>query len=275
MIARNTQVFTLLALSFAGAFCSVGLGQEGEPDGNTAAEFDEEVVVRGRSHAFLRQQFQLAEEAVYARFNEINSNDEFDIHCRREAVTGSRILRRTCQANFWREAQANAGTETVRAMQGGAAIPAEVFLGEALQKRRLLEQEMRQLASEDEELLRALVRLANAAAAMERRAAPVAASDATAARERGAEGGALPYDAARVVDVRVGRESWQHALTSRTFTIAQVHGEISSMRVDCDGGAAPLEWEVGAEWTLPDDWEACTLRVAAARGTSFALYEFD
>jgi hypothetical protein len=144
-----------------------------------AAFVDEEIVVRGRSRALLRMQFELAEDAVYERFNEINSDDEFDIHCRREVTTGSRIQQRVCQGNFWREAQADAGQETARGLQGSASLNPQLFLGEALYKRELLAEEMRRLASEDEQLLQSLVVLANVKLAMDERDLPRPSSVST------------------------------------------------------------------------------------------------
>jgi hypothetical protein len=49
----------------------------------------------------LRIDIERAAEAVFARFNEINSTDDFDIHCRLEKVYG--LLRRSCMSNSWRE----------------------------------------------------------------------------------------------------------------------------------------------------------------------------
>jgi hypothetical protein len=64
-------------------------------------------------------------------------------------------------------------------------------------------------------------------------------------------------------------------LTHPTFTLAQVSGEIDELNLKCGAQAKPLQYERDVEWTLPDDWTACRLRVEAAPGTTFALYEFD
>lgn len=272
------QAFSLLVLCCAGLVCSVGLSQENGPDeGDREATFtpDEEVIVRGRTPATLRLQFEIAEDAVYDRFNEINSDDEFDIHCRQETLTGSRIPRRVCEANFMRAAKADAGQETVRRLQGGNAFNTQQFAGEASYKSQLLAEELEQLAAEDGQLRQALARLANLKQAMEDRGMPLASPESTSSRDATAGEDALPYDAAQAQEVRIGREPWRHALTHRTFTLAHVYGEIRAIDVDCDEQAAQLEWEAGAEWTLPDDWEACTLRVDAPPSTTFSLYEFE
>lgn len=285
MAIVQKRVAALVMLAGVGTASLIGYAQDDEeaesasPNAQVAdsgGTIDEEIVVRGRSLTILRQQLRLAEEAVFARFNEINSDDQFDIHCYEEAPTGSRIRRRLCHPNFWRTAQASAGQEALLAMQGMSALPPEMFVAEAVVKREQLAEEMRRLAMEDEELMQALTRLSNVSAALNQRSIPVRrAADATFDRERAAEDSMLPYDASRVVDVLIGREPWRYELTSRTFTIAQLYGEIFGLDVDCVAGGIRLQWETGAEWTLPDDWGACTLQVQASRGTSFALYEFD
>src|SRR5690606_26403257 len=142
--------------------------------------------------------------------NEINSDDEFDIHCYEQAPTGSRIRRRLCHPNFWRTVQASAAQEAVLAMQGMDALPPDMFIAEAVVKRQQLSEEMRRLALEDEELMQALTRLSNVSAALNRRSIPVRPAYATFDRERAADGSALPYDASRVVDVLIGGEPWRH-----------------------------------------------------------------
>ncbi len=125
--------------------------------GPEAAGMTEEVIVRGQTPGALRIQIELAEEAVYDRFNEINSNDEFDIHCEEIAFTGSRMLTRFCQPNFWHATEENIAYETVRLLQGSAfSMPTGVFRGEAHYKRQQMREEMEQLAREDEEFLDAL-----------------------------------------------------------------------------------------------------------------------
>jgi len=41
-----------------------------------------------------------AEEALYGLFNSLNTDDDFDVRCFKEAPTGSHIKRRVCRANF-------------------------------------------------------------------------------------------------------------------------------------------------------------------------------
>lgn len=274
-VSKGVARLTMCGIALA---CAPAFGQ---PSSATSApantppgvDADEEIVVIGKSPTEIRAQMQIAEQAVYDRFNDINSNDEFDIHCHREALTGSNVLRRVCQANFWRNAEAHAGAETVRSLQGSANTidPAE-FLAEAQYKRRLLTEEMQRLASQDEELQKDLWRLGNLKQALDR---SEKASSGTASVEQTAAQGALPYDAALAADVRIGRKPWTHMLTERTFTFAHVNGTIEKVDVKCRGRNEALQYEPGAEWTLPADWGACSLRVDAPRGTTFSLFQFQ
>ena len=125
--------------------------------GPEATGMTEAVVVRGQTPRALRIRIELAEEAVYDRFNEINSNDEFDIHCEEVAFTGSRMLTRFCQPNFWHAAEEDIAFESVRLLQGSAFTAGTgQFRGEAHYKRVQMREEMERLAREDEEFLNAL-----------------------------------------------------------------------------------------------------------------------
>ena len=85
----------------------------------------------------------------------------------------------------------------------------------------------------------------------------------------------LPYGAENVIEVRVGHKPWTQGLTSRTFTLAHVYGEIRSVDVECAERKARLQYEIGVEWSIPGAWGACTLIDDAPRDTTFARYEFE
>lgn len=69
----------------------------------------EEITVIGqRSIMNLRLQLDRAVDRMYAIYNEINKDDEFDIICRWEAPTGSRIDRKLCTPVFVDTIQATA-----------------------------------------------------------------------------------------------------------------------------------------------------------------------
>ncbi len=122
----------------------------------------EELIVPGRAPANLRLEIQRLETAVYDRFNALNGNDDFDIHCFERAPTGSNIPLRTCAPNFVIEAEARAARNMLKDGRGSNANNfnrAELNLSME-QKSRELTEEMQRVAREDEQLLRDLARLA-------------------------------------------------------------------------------------------------------------------
>ena len=60
------------------------------------------VVVQGRRAelAALRQQIVQLEDRFYDRYNELNRDPEFDVHCSREARTGTLMKKRGCRAVY-------------------------------------------------------------------------------------------------------------------------------------------------------------------------------
>lgn len=121
----------------------------------------EEVIVPGRVPENLRVEIERLETSVYERFNALNSNDEFDIHCLLQAPTGSNIPLRTCAPNFVIRAESTAAKKMLHDGRGGAGNnnnPAEQSML-MQEKSRELTAEMQRVAREDEQLLRDLVRL--------------------------------------------------------------------------------------------------------------------
>lgn len=191
------------------ACCSPALAQQAEPPAPP------DVIVHGRAFAELRLQIRLAEEAVFARFNEINSTDDFDIHCREESRAGTRIHVRACLSNSWREQDADMAKAI---LQGGT--PPEFFTAQQLLLQRRLGEEARRLALEDKELGEAVLNLGRAKLALARRTDQEERVTAWRQVPSGADG--LPYEAAQMFEVRVGDETWAHLLTERTFAFASV-----------------------------------------------------
>jgi hypothetical protein len=121
----------------------------------------EEVVVPGRTPENIRVEIERLESVVYDRFNALNSDDEFDIHCLMQAPTGSNIPSRTCVPNFVLRAESAAGRKMLNDGRTGAGNnnnPAEQR-ARMEEKSRELTEEMQRVAREDEVLLRDLVRL--------------------------------------------------------------------------------------------------------------------
>lgn len=65
-----------------------------------ASDEVEELIVRGRKPAELRAAVEAARVRVYDVFNALNSDDAFDVQCRREASTGRRMKRQVCRPRF-------------------------------------------------------------------------------------------------------------------------------------------------------------------------------
>ncbi len=228
----------------------------------------EEIIVRGRSFGELRFEFRRFEEAVFARFNEINSTDDFDIHCRLEKY--GHLRGRSCQSNFGRELQGRAYTAAVREMQDrGSFGLGQLYAAEARRLQRLLDAEMRQLATEDEQLQQAIAEFSQAQFAL-----TLARGTTTLSRQVTATSGSLPYDAELMFEIIMGNEPFRHRLTRQTFTIADVLGEIRKLDVECAEGRRRIDYESGVDWTVRNGWSSCTLQVSAKRETTFRLYEF-
>ena len=235
----------------------------------------EEIVVRGGTPAALRFQIERAEDAIYERFNEINSTDDFDIFCRDEVPTGSRMRHRVCKPRFWQEAQSQAGTETARTFQGSYAMSVAVINAEALYKNELMDDELRQLAASDAQLLDAIVKLERLRTTLENYDDAQNDENATRAFVATADEYSLPYDAAVMAEVRVRSGPFSHVLTHPTFAVANVFGEIDSIELYCRNQTHRLQFEPGAEWSVPADWEPCYVEIDARRDTTFSLFEFD
>lgn len=226
----------------------------------------EEIVIRGQQRppwGELRLEIERAQEALYARFNAINSTDDFDIDCWHE--TSSHRRNRRCMSNSARDLESKMWLEALRDNIGGA----QLFALQAALRERELNEELRQLATSDEQLKQTVARLGQAQLAY-----ALSRGNTTLARQVSATLGELPYDAERLFEVIMGNDPWRHPLTQRTFTIADVFGEIRKLGLECSEGSERIDYEVGVDWTVPSDQSACVLQVHAKKGTTFRLYEF-
>jgi len=251
----------------------VAAGQEKGPAGASAAAEDE-IIVLGRSAALLRE-LDRAEEAVYARFNEINSDHErFDIHCRLEPVIDSHIPRRICASNDWRTEDVNIGRAFLAEQRGEGGFPERAFHTEQQRGQKMLRDEMRRVAYEDPQFRDALARFAAARAAIAaEQTKPPSRHSVARPVEPGADG--LPFGARAAFEVRAGRQPWSHPLSQRTFAIGNLLGEIRELDLHCAQGKRSLDYREGVEWTIPQSYSGCTLIVNAAPAATFDFYEFE
>lgn len=134
----------------------------------------EEITVRGEKPLVeYRLEMEAARDRVYALFNEINSDDEFDVHCRNESRPGTRIPRRACRPRFENDVSNRAAkaylsalfsvcpfgaTQTCmfseRAQLGMSR--AQAAQAESPYKHHVLAEEMQRLVQEDPRLLQAI-----------------------------------------------------------------------------------------------------------------------
>src|SRR3982751_3474558 len=82
-----------------------------------SSQESEEVVVRGTRLYELRAAIIAAEDRFYARYNELNKVDDFDIECTVEAPTGTRFKQRTCRTNVQLTALRDYGRDYVHMLQ--------------------------------------------------------------------------------------------------------------------------------------------------------------
>lgn len=118
----------------------------------------EEVVVQGSSSVFLREQLELAEDELYALYNDVNTIEEFDIQCRLHARTGTRVPQRRCLPNFAARLDERKGQAVLRNLSGSSAYDLDWLQPEAemTQKSLQLQTHMQRLALEHPELLEAM-----------------------------------------------------------------------------------------------------------------------
>jgi hypothetical protein len=273
---RTSAAFALV-LCWASGVCTAATGQQSggaeQPAGSAAPASDDQVIVRGQRLRDLRFEVEISREALFDRFNEINSDDRFDIICTSERRSMSHMVERSCSSNDWREQAANYASAVVMQLRGeGGPVP-EQFLGAQLHGQLELAAEVRRLVYEDEALYQAVERYAKARMAVaEHTGLPLNWSTAQAVIP---DESGLPYGANRMLQVNVGRDRWTYPLRSTTFGAAEISGKLKSVDVECAQGSERLRYEGPASWTLPPEWSQCVLLVNAKAGTKLALFEFD
>ena len=77
----------------------------------SATEAPEEVVVRGKRLVDFRVAVETARMRAYDIFNEINSTNDFDVHCKDEIRHFSRAKQRVCRARFEERISEQAGKD--------------------------------------------------------------------------------------------------------------------------------------------------------------------
>ncbi len=118
---------------------------------NSKPDMIDEITVMGsQSLSSLRREIVEAEDNIYAIFNSLNHDDDYDIICKKETRIGSQILYRVCKARLYRESVAEATEDYVdQGAQHGVTLNAQ-------KHREILREKMRALAAENPQLVEAL-----------------------------------------------------------------------------------------------------------------------
>jgi hypothetical protein len=76
----------------------------------------DDIIVNGKRDTLgrLRTEMDKAEDSIYAGYNEINTEPEYETHCREETDSQTRMRKRICQPKFVDTEQANYAQERIR-----------------------------------------------------------------------------------------------------------------------------------------------------------------
>ena len=119
----------------------------------------DEVIVPGRRPQNLRVEIERLERVVYDRWNALNSNDEFDIHCLDSEPTGSNITQTRCAPDFVIQAESRAAENAIDSARNNSQSRNSEYIATMQAKSQQLNEEMQRIARQDEQFLRDLVRL--------------------------------------------------------------------------------------------------------------------
>jgi hypothetical protein len=148
----------------------------GRSASSQAGQADDEVIVTGKQLGQLRAQLQNAREHAWLIFNDINSTNDFDVHCKNETHAFSHGKVRVCRPQFEGRITNTAAKEYLAALflvcpggpdglqacmtgayaQRGLAR-AQAVSGEAPGKRDQFADEILRLASENEQFAQAIL----------------------------------------------------------------------------------------------------------------------
>lgn len=115
------QLLGVVFVLFMATQSASGQSAPGAHAEDAEAEEIEEITVYGQKPLLgLRWQMQRAEKTFYDVFNELNSNDDFDVKCEHKTQTGSRLTEYACTPRFVRVHQSQLNKQR---LYGGLYIP--------------------------------------------------------------------------------------------------------------------------------------------------------
>ena len=94
----------------------------------------EEITVVGKRLSEIKKQYIQAEDQLYALYNELNTEDDFDIHCAMETNAGSKLKQRVCKPVFFANAEADEAKEM---LTGVPALPPEIIAKQKAEKYKM------------------------------------------------------------------------------------------------------------------------------------------
>lgn len=126
--------------------CLILLSPTAQPqDRPDTASLPEEVEVIGQRQLFrLEEQLIEVEDAVYALYNELNTDDLYDVHCEWVEPLGTNMKHRVCRPGFIRAAEYSRGQEFMSGLTGmgyttGTSVELENERHNPILKRKLEE----------------------------------------------------------------------------------------------------------------------------------------
>ena len=165
-MTRMAGGFVLMLALVPVGMCQTTSAAESEP---ASSETVEEITVYGeKSLIRLRHEFYRAEENFFAVFNELNSDDMFDVDCDYVSVLGDRRRHHVCMPKFAKKAEADATAELLMSSRA-SFFTSDISWAEYSPNRarvrkmdELLRKEVRALLAEHPELQEAITKLARA-----------------------------------------------------------------------------------------------------------------
>ena len=149
---------TVLLAGFISCLCPVTNAQETPADTTDQGGPMEEITVIGqRSIMNLRIQVDKAVDRMYSVYNEINKDNDYDIICRREAPTGSRIKRKLCTPVYVERLQTEATQRALYDMDESGSTSLYVDYTEIARNDVKLRENMKKLILENPQLLAAVL----------------------------------------------------------------------------------------------------------------------
>lgn len=115
----------------------------------------EEITVIGqRTLGTLRVQINKAEDRIYDIYNKLNTDDLYDIHCRRRAPTGSHINHKICSPVYYDQTEADAAQMALTGGGDGSAY----MMARLAHYNPIMGKKWKQLVKSNPELLQAVVK---------------------------------------------------------------------------------------------------------------------